>query len=329
MTCCVTVFSFAASQVCDNINIMRIDLILATTLCFAVVFGSAGAVNQHWSARSVRTAIQVGIHRALEQQVHLPGTIRSEIEDVIVDRLADHLLKQITQINEITRESYTIAKDFIDSAVKSSSRRTRWPNEQTIHYLEAEVAEAEQKISALHPSTGLMMSIDSNARMSALNLEQIIADVISELMKDEAFVHIIEWLSTLPSVLHGIADEFLANKTFQEIFAMLGSRSEAVQGMLVQGVVVQDLPAVNPVTGNTAGKHSGSESVLGLVGAGLREAQFILKVVAKTYHLIVEEQVKKLDKQMVDYRQQMPFIPEEVMMYIQTSAMHMVRFKSE
>lgn len=308
---------------------MRIDLILATTICFAVVFGSAGAVNQHWSARSVRTAIQVGIHRALEQQVHLPGTIRSEIEDVIVDRLADHLLTQITQINEITRESYTIAKDFIDSAVKSSSRRTRWPNEQTIHYLEAEVAEAEQKISALHPSTGLMMSIDSNARMSALNLEQIIADVISELMKDEAFVHIIEWLSTLPSVLHGIADEFLANKTFQEIFAMLGSRSEAVQGMLVQGVVVQDLPAVNTVTGNTAGKPSGSESVLGLVGAGLREAQFILKVVAKTYHLIVEEQVKKLDKQMVDYRQQMPFIPEEVMMYIQTSAMHMVRFKSE
>lgn len=47
------------------------------------------------------------------------------------------------------------------------------------------------------------------------------------------------------------------------------------------------------------------------------------------YFQIVEEQVKKLDKQMVDYRQQMPFIPEEVMMYIQTSAMHMVRFKSE
>lgn len=66
------------------------------------------------------------------------------------------------------------------------------------------MAAAEQKISALHPSTGLMMSIDSNARMSALNLEQIIADVISELMKDEAFVHIIEWLSTLPSVLHGV-----------------------------------------------------------------------------------------------------------------------------
>lgn len=68
---------------------------------------------------------------------------------------------------------------------------------------------------------------------------------------------------------------------------MLGSRSEAVQGMLVQGVVVQDLPAVNTVTGNTAGKPSGSESVLGLVGAGLREAQFILKVVAKTYHLVI------------------------------------------
>ncbi|XP_057366645.1 uncharacterized protein LOC130687486 [Daphnia carinata] len=308
---------------------MRFDSILATTLCVAVVFGSAGAVNQHWSTRSVRTAIQVGIHRALEQQVHLPGTIRSEIEDVIVDRLADHLLKEITQINEITRESYTVAKDFIDSAVKASSRRTRWPNEQTIHYLESEVAKAKQKISVLQPYTGLITSVDSSGRMSPLNLEQIIADVVSELMKDEAFVHIVDWLSTLPSVIHGIADEFLANKTFQEIFDMLGSRSEAVQGMLVQGVVVQDLPAVDPVTGNTAGKHSGSESVLGLVGAGLREAQFILQVIAKTYRLIAEEQVKRLDKQMVDYRKQMPFIPEEVMMYIQTAATHMVKFKSE
>lgn len=68
---------------------------------------------------------------------------------------------------------------------------------------------------------------------------------------------------------------------------MLASRSEAVQGMLVQGLVVQDLPAVNPVSGNTVGKHSGSESVLGLVGVGMKEAQSILQLVVKTYRLVI------------------------------------------
>jgi hypothetical protein len=59
------------------------------------------------------------------------------------------------------------------------------------------------------------------------------------------------------------------------------------QKQLVQGLVVQDIPAVNLVTGNTVGKHSGSESVLGLVGVGIKEAQSILQLVAKTYRQVI------------------------------------------
>jgi ABC-type phosphate transport system permease subunit len=70
--------------------------------------------------------------------------------------------------------------------------------------LEKEVAEADQKIAGLRPST-VMTSLDSaDAKMSSLNLEQIIADVVSELMKDEAFQHIVQWLATLPGVIHGV-----------------------------------------------------------------------------------------------------------------------------
>ncbi len=73
---------------------------------------------------------------------------------------------------------------------------------------------------------------------------------------------------------------------------MLGARSE-VQGMLVQGLVVQDVPAVDPVTGfKSAGKHTGSQSVMGLVGAGLKEAQSVLQLVAKTYRLVIMTQMK-------------------------------------
>lgn len=71
------------------------------------------------------------------------------------------------------------------------------------------MAEADQKIAGLRPSfAGLMISLDSNAKMSSLNLEQIIADVVSELMKDEAFQHIVEWLGTLPGVIHGVRTVF-------------------------------------------------------------------------------------------------------------------------
>jgi hypothetical protein len=85
--------------------------------------------------------------------------------------------------------------------------------------LEKEVAEADQKIAGLRPSfAGLMISLDSsNAKMSSLNLEQIIADVVSELMKEEAFQHIVEWLGTLPGVIHGVYLYFDNSRNFRFI----------------------------------------------------------------------------------------------------------------
>lgn len=76
-----------------------------------------------WSERSLRTAIQGGIHRALEEQIHLPAAIRSEIEDIIVDRLKDHLFQEIAQIDGFVQGSFAIAQEFVNSAVQSSSRR--------------------------------------------------------------------------------------------------------------------------------------------------------------------------------------------------------------
>lgn len=81
------------------------------------------------------------------------------------------------------------------------------------------MAEADQKIDGLRPSNaGLMTSLDSaDAKMSSLNLEQIIADVVSELMKDEAFQHIVQWLATLPGVIHGVFFYFDISRNFIEI----------------------------------------------------------------------------------------------------------------
>ena len=77
-------------------------------------------MSTDWSERSLRTAIQRGIHRALEDQIHLPTSIRSEIEDVVVNRLTDHLFQEIAAINE---GSFAIAQDFVTSAVQSAARR--------------------------------------------------------------------------------------------------------------------------------------------------------------------------------------------------------------
>lgn len=44
------------------------------------------------------------------------------------------------------------------------------------------------------------------------------------------------------------------------------------------------------------------------------------------YSQIHEQQVKKLDKLVAELQEKMPFIPEEVMEYIHTSALHMIRF---
>ena len=68
------------------------------------------------------------------------------------------------------------------------------------------MAEAEQKIAQLHSSSnGLLGSVKSDSQISEVNLEQIIADVISNLMTDEGFLYLIQWLDTLPSVIHGVS----------------------------------------------------------------------------------------------------------------------------
>ena len=80
-------------------------------------------MSTDWSERSLRTAIQRGIHRALEDQIHLPTSIRSEIEDVVVNRLTDHLFQEIAAINGFVEGSFAIAQDFVTSAVQSAARR--------------------------------------------------------------------------------------------------------------------------------------------------------------------------------------------------------------
>lgn len=82
------------------------------------------------------------------------------------------------------------------------TNRTRWPTVQIIHHLETSVAEAEQKIAQLRPSTGLFASVDSDSQISEVNLEQIIADVVSNLMTDQSFLSLIHWLATLPGTVH-------------------------------------------------------------------------------------------------------------------------------
>ena len=52
----------------------------------------------------------------------------------------------------------------------------------------------------------------------------------------------------------------------------------------MQGLVVQDLPPADPTTGNA--KHSKSESVLGLVGAGLKDARSTVQLVTRTYRQV-------------------------------------------
>ena len=46
---------------------------------------------------------------------------------------------------------------------------------------------------------------DSNdGRMSALDLENIINDIIQTLLQDPAFISLIEWLATLPPLIHQV-----------------------------------------------------------------------------------------------------------------------------
>lgn len=76
-----------------------------------------------WAERSLQSAVKEGVHRALEERVHFPAQVRSEIESIIVGRLSDHLVTQIQQFNAIVQGSFDIAEEFVQSAVKAASTR--------------------------------------------------------------------------------------------------------------------------------------------------------------------------------------------------------------
>lgn len=67
---------------------------------------------------------------------------------------------------------------------------------------------------------------------------------------------------------------------------MVSSKSDRVVQGMVQGLVVDDVEPVEPKKDNSAKHAANTQSALGLVEAGLREAESILKLVAKTYRQV-------------------------------------------
>jgi hypothetical protein len=77
--------------------------------------------------------------------------------------------------------------------------------------LESLAVEAQGKVDALLQrsigSAGQQATVnnDSNdSRMSALDLENIINDIIQTLLQDPAFLSLIEWLASLPPLIHQV-----------------------------------------------------------------------------------------------------------------------------
>ena len=91
-------------------------------------------------------------------------------------------------------------------------KRARQPPEQVRLVLESLAVEAQTKVDVLlqrsmGSSAGQQPTVnnDSNdGRMSALDLENIINDIIQTLLQDPAFISLIEWLATLPPLIHQV-----------------------------------------------------------------------------------------------------------------------------
>ena len=93
------------------------------------------------------------------------------------------------------------------------------------------------------------------------------------------------------SISFQIADEFLANKTFKEIFESISSRSDQLMEGIVQGLAVKDSDIESDGTSNNKPTGQHSESAVGLVGAGIQEAQSVLQLIQKTYQLVIFQQI--------------------------------------
>lgn len=154
----------------------------------------------------------------------------------------------------------------------SETRRTRWPTEQIVLHMETVYAETSLKLQTRLRRNGL------TGRMSALDAESIIEEIIASLMKDPTFLKLLDWVRTLPTSVHNvrlghaihspttvlshlqIADALFANKTFTEIFASLQTQSLQDQ---VQSILLSDAQVGEGLTG--------SEVTLSLAEAGLQE----------------------------------------------------------
>lgn len=66
---------------------------------------------------------------------------------------------------------------------------------------------------------------------------------------------------------------------------MLSRSDKMVQGM-VQGLTADVVAPVQPQSDNSAKKSVNTESAVGTVRAGLREAETLLKLVTKTYRQV-------------------------------------------
>lgn len=66
------------------------------------------------------------------------------------------------------------------------------------------MAETGRKVASLYQSVGLVKA-KSGSRMSAIDLEHIIDEIVKSLMQDDGFISVLEWLSTLPAALHEVS----------------------------------------------------------------------------------------------------------------------------
>lgn len=88
--------------------------------------------------------------------------------------------------------------DLTTTLYNFDNLRTRWPTEQIVQHMEFMRAETLAKLESRIRRNGL------SSRMSALDVEHIIEEIVASLMKDPTFLELLEWLRTLPTSLHNV-----------------------------------------------------------------------------------------------------------------------------
>lgn len=293
-------------------------LLLGVVLSMCVLSADAtGSADQYLDA--LQLAIQRGIGReldAMSQFVKIPLAAQHEIQKLIASQLTDRLSWRLSQMESGVRGSFEIVEDFVTSAVKQAAMRARQPPEQVRLVLESLAVEAQRKVDALLQrsmvSAGQKTTVNNNSndsRMSALDLENIINDIIQTLLQDPAFISLIEWLATLPPLIHQIADELFANKTFQEIFAMFGLGSDV---MSLQEMI-SDVPAESA---NTALY----DSAMKMFQSALEDAQPHLRRISLIYNQMVNEQMYNLMQLFTAQREKVAFIDVQLFDEIKSAA---------